>query len=161
MLQPPHYRLPLLRNGCVIKNLVKSTRGSGALAAHERTSQASTGSREQAHTEPCWRAANVEVRWKKWCVSKNEQSCRQSNRLCKSSPYFLCDYGEKEAKKQNAVPAGGLSQVQPRATAQSPPGRAAHSPYGARALSALSPQIVSSGRCKKMCVRTLDSPGFT
>ena len=74
------------------------------------------------------RAANVEVRWKKWCVSKNEQSCRQGNRLCKSSPYFLCDYGEKEAKKQNAVPAGGLSQVQPRATAQSPPGRAAHPP---------------------------------
>ena len=98
------------------------------------------------------KAANVEVRWKKWCVSKNTQSCKRGNRLCKSSPYFLCDYGEKEAKTQNAVPAGGLSQVQPRATAQSPPGRAAHSPYGVRALSALSPQIVSSGRCKKVCV---------
>ena len=121
--------------------------------AHERTSQASTGSREQAHTEPCWRAANVEVRWKKWCVSKNTQSCRQGNRLCKSSPYFLCDYGEKEAKKQNAVPAGGLSQVQPRTTARSPPGRAAHPPYGARALSTLSPHMASSGRCKKMCAR--------
>ena len=96
----------------------------GTQTAHERTSQASTGSLEQTHTEPCWRAANVEARWKKWCMSKTEQSCRQSNRLCKSSPYFLCDYGEKEAKGQNAVPAGGLSQVQPRATAQSPPGRA-------------------------------------
>ena len=81
------------------------------VTAHERTSQASTGSREQAHTEPCWRAANVEVRWKKWCMSKTEQSCRQSNRLCKSSPYFLCDYGEKEAKRQNAVPAGGLPPI--------------------------------------------------
>ena len=74
------------------------------------------------------KAAKVEVRWKKWYVSKNTQSCKQGNRLCKSSPYFLCDYEEKEPKKQNAVPAGGLSQVQPRATAQSPPGRAAHSP---------------------------------
>ena len=82
--------------------------------AHERTSQASTGSREQAHTEPCWRAANVEVRWKKWCMSKTEQSCRQSNRLCKRSPYFLCDYGEKEAKRQNAVPAGGTEATKLR-----------------------------------------------
>ena len=53
------------------------------------------GSWEQAHTEPRRGAANVEVCWNERCVSKLAQSCKQGNKLCKSSPYFLCDYGEK------------------------------------------------------------------
>ena len=44
------------------------------------------GSWEQAHTKPHRGAANVEVRWNKRCVSRLAQSCRQGNRLCKSSP---------------------------------------------------------------------------
>ena len=62
------------------------------------------GSWEQAHTEPHRGAANVEVRWNKRCVSKLAQSCRQGNRLYKSSPYLLCDFGEKEKKPESGVP---------------------------------------------------------
>ena len=41
----------------------------------------------------------MEVRWNKRCVSKLAQSCGQGNRLCKGSPYVLCDNGEKESQK--------------------------------------------------------------
>ena len=108
--------------------------------AHERTSQADTSFPEQAHTEPRKGAANVEVRWNKRCVSKIAQSCRQGNRLCKSSPNLLCDYGEKRARKQKS---GACRRPEPSAAesaAQSPPGRASHTPNGVCAFSALSPQ---------------------
>ena len=39
---------------------------------------------------------------------------------------------KRKPKSKNAVPARGLSQVQPRATAQSPPGRAVHPPWSVR-----------------------------
>ena len=110
------------------------------------------GSWEQSHTEPRRGAANVEVRWNKRCVSKLAQSCRQGNRLYKSSPYLLCDFGEKEKKPES----GACRRSEPSAaksTAQSPPGHAAHTPKGACALSTVTPLDGFPGGCKKRCVQ--------
>ena len=74
------------------------------------------------------------------------QNCTElqaSNRLCKSSPNLLCDNGEKEARKRKS---GACRRPEPSAAesaAQSPPGRAAHTPNGACALSAFTPLAFS------------------
>ena len=95
----------------------------------------------------------MEVRWKKRCVNKNTQSCRQGNSCARARRIFCVTtvkMSQKEAKKRKR---GACRRPEPSAAeSQSPPWRAAHPPNGVCALSALSPQMASSGSCKKMCV---------
>ena len=91
--------------------------------------------------------------WSKRCESKNTQSCRQGNRLCKSSPYLLRDYGEKEARKRKS---GACRRSEPSAAESdcTKPARAcgALSEWSARLERLVTAKWLSRAVARKRCV---------